>query len=172
MAIWMVGFLIFLIGQRLIELFIAKRNEAWMKRRGGIEIGDKHYKWFILLHTLFFMSMLVESIVRNNHDIQLNYVLFSLFIMLQIGRVWCIYSLGRFWNTKIIVIPHVHLIRSGPYRYLKHPNYVIVAMELIVIPLFLTAYITALIFPFLHILLLMVRIPSENRALNEQAISP
>lgn len=168
----MVGFLTFLIGQRLIELFIAKRNEHWIKRRGGVEIGDKHYKWFIVLHTLFFISLIVESIVRNNLYIQLNFALFILFIILQIGRVWCIYSLGRFWNTKIIVVPNVHLIRSGPYRYLKHPNYVIVAMELIVIPLLLMAYLTAIIFPLLHILLLMVRIPSENRALNERAISP
>lgn len=166
----MFGLLIFLIGQRFIELLIARRNEQWMKSRGGIEIGENHYKWFILLHTLFFISIIVEGMVRNNLYIQLNYVLFTLFIILQIGRIWCIYSLGKFWNTKIIVIPGVHLIRSGPYRYVKHPNYIIVAIELIVIPLFFMAYVTAIIFPLLHILLLMIRIPSENRALNEQAI--
>src|SRR5690625_7035456 len=83
----MVGFLTLLIEQRLIELFIAKRNEHWIKRRGGVEIGDKHYKWFIVLHTLFFISLIVESIVRKNLYIQLNSALFILFIILQIVSI-------------------------------------------------------------------------------------
>ncbi len=75
------------------------------------------------------------------------------------------HTLGRFWNTKIIVLPGVTVIKKGPYRYIKHPNYVIVAVELFVIPLLIGAQLTAFLFPILHLLLLRVRIPSEEKAL-------
>ncbi|MGM8365386.1 isoprenylcysteine carboxyl methyltransferase family protein [Virgibacillus sp. W0181] len=166
MEYWILtGLLLFIICQRFIELIIAKRNEEWMKQRGGLEVGEKHYKWFIILHTLFFLSIIVEALFGRKEIITINFFLLFIFLLAQFGRVWCIYTLGRFWNTKIIVLPKVALIKKGPYKYVKHPNYIIVGIELLLIPLLFGAIWTALIFPLLHILLLFIRIPEENAAL-------
>lgn len=171
MPIWVWFFIGFIICQRLVELMIAKQNEQWMRERGGIEQGANHYKWFIILHILFFVSIFTEISMNGFVDLQVNYFLLFLFACTQIGRVWCIYTLGRFWNTKIIVLPGVSLIKKGPYKYVKHPNYIIVAVELLIIPMLLGAYITMIIFPILHILLLWIRIPSENKALDKKVLS-
>jgi methyltransferase len=152
--------------QRLVELVIARSNEKWMKDRGAIEKEVDHYKWFIILHTLFFISILVETLLNDNKTLPLNYTLLTIFILTQLVRIWCISSLGRYWNTRIIILPGVHLVSKGPYKYVKHPNYIIVGIELFVIPLLFGAIITAVIFPLLHILLLTVRIPAEEHALN------
>ena len=171
MAIWMWMMLLIIISQRLGELVIAKNNEKWMKERGGIELGEGHYKWFIILHVFFFVSLFFESTLYNQVNRSLNYLLLFLFIVTQLGRVWCIASLGRFWNTKIIILPNVTLIRNGPYKYVKHPNYIIVGMELLIIPLMFGSYITAIVFPVLHYILLRVRIPKENKALESVTLN-
>lgn len=159
--------LIFIALQRITELMIAKRNEQWMKKRGGIERGKEHYKWFVIVHTLFFLSILLEVDLRDYSGFKINLLLLTIFVLLQIARVWCITSLGRFWNTKIIILPSELLVEKGPYKYVKHPNYIIVGLELFFIPLLFNAYVTALIFPILHLLLMTIRIPIENKALAE-----
>lgn len=88
-----------------------------------------------------------------------------MFLLVQAGRIWALTSLGEFWNTKIIVLPEARPIKRGPYRYLKHPNYVIVSIELLVIPLLFHAYMTAVIFTILNGYLLSIRIPAEEQAL-------
>lgn len=160
----------FIVIQRFIELRIAKNNEKWMKDRGGIEVGEKHYKWFIVVHTLFFIALFSEVMISSKPVYSVNIILLMLFILVQIGRMWCIQSLGRFWNTRIITLPGVALIKRGPYKYVKHPNYIIVAVEFIVIPLLFGAIITAIVFPILHAILLSVRIPSENKALAKNVV--
>ncbi|MDY0405737.1 isoprenylcysteine carboxylmethyltransferase family protein [Virgibacillus sp. 179-BFC.A HS] len=112
MAMWMWVVIFFIICQRLTELAIAKSNEKWMKARGGIETGNEHYKWFILLHCLFFLGIIAESLYRNQSSLAPNMLLLSLFLVTQLVRVWCIQTLGRFWNTKIIVLPRVALIKK------------------------------------------------------------
>ncbi|WP_087971492.1 isoprenylcysteine carboxyl methyltransferase family protein [Oceanobacillus rekensis] len=166
MAVYMWVLFVIIILQRVIELFIARNNEKWMKHRGAIEKEVEHYKWFIILHTSFFISILVETFLNDNKTLPLDYTLLTIFILTQLVRIWCISSLGRYWNTKIIILPGVQLVNKGPYKYIKHPNYIIVGIELLVIPLLFGAIITAVIFPLLHILLLMIRIPAEERALN------
>lgn len=165
MTTWMWFFIMAVIAQRLAELSIAKSNEKWMKRMGGIEKGEKHYKWFILLHSSFFISIIVETSLKNHVLTEVNYMLLFIFLAAQAGRVWCMLSLGKFWNTKVIVLPGVALIKKGPYKYVKHPNYIIVAVELFVIALLVGAQLTAFLFPILHLFLLKVRIPSEEKAL-------
>src|SRR5690625_7650695 len=108
---------------------IAKRNEQWMKKRGGIERGKEHYKWFVIVHTLFFLSILLEVDLRDYSGFKINLLLLTIFVLLQIARVWCITSLGRFWNTKIIILPSELLVEKGPYKYVKHPNYIIVGLR-------------------------------------------
>ncbi|WP_077326606.1 isoprenylcysteine carboxyl methyltransferase family protein [Virgibacillus siamensis] len=169
MSVWIWLFILVVILQRIIELFIAKQNEIWMKGRGGVEKGEKHYKWFILLHCFFFLSMMTEVVVDGTSNMNFSYFWFSVFLLTQMCRIWCIQSLGRFWNTKVIILPGVALIRKGPYKYVKHPNYIIVAIELFVIPFMIGAQVTAVIFPILHIMLLRVRIPREEKALRNAA---
>ena len=159
-------FMLFVIIQRLVELRIARNNERWMKNRGGVELASDHYKWFLILHTFFFLAVLIEVYVQSlHHAITPNWFFLWLFILTQVGRVWCIASLGRFWNTKVIVLPNVVLLKKGPYRWLRHPNYIIVLIELFIIPVMFHAYFSAVIFPTLHILLLTIRIPAEEAAL-------
>lgn len=155
-----------LLIQRLFELYIANQNELWMKARGAVEFGGRHYKYFIFLHAAFFLCLSWE--VHYNGFVFFPF-LFLLFIVLQICRIWCILSLGRFWNTKIIVLRNVLHIRRGPYRYVRHPNYWIVLLEFLVIPFMFGAYWTGMLFPVLHMLLLLVRIPSEEKALGRRA---
>ncbi|WP_337018780.1 isoprenylcysteine carboxyl methyltransferase family protein [Oceanobacillus massiliensis] len=172
MAVYMWILFTVIVLQRLIELVIARSNERWMKERGAIEKEADHYKWFIRLHTLFFISILLETWLNNNIDYPLNYTLLAIFILTQLVRIWCIYSLGRFWNTKIIILPGEELVSKGPYKFVKHPNYIIVGIELFVIPLLFGAIYTAIIFPLLHIMKLTVHIPAEERALNEVQLQP
>ncbi|MFA1820753.1 isoprenylcysteine carboxyl methyltransferase family protein [Virgibacillus oceani] len=171
MGVFLWTLFVLIIIQRLIELKIARRNEKWIKRKGGVEIGKEHYKWFVLIHSLFFLSILIETTLRDGAILPFNYILFLLFLLTQAARIWCVLSLGKFWNTKIIVLPGSSLVKKGPYKYVKHPNYIIVGIELFIIPLLFGAYITAVVFPILHILLLRIRIPCEEKALN-RAIRP
>ncbi|WP_404452806.1 hypothetical protein LG329_01435 [Virgibacillus necropolis] len=166
MTTWIWVLLAVVICQRLIELVIARKNEEWMLRQGGVERGAEHYKWFVAVHALFFISIIVECLLRNNPIESINYFLFSIFILTQLARVWCITSLGKFWNTKVIILPGASLRTTGPYNYIKHPNYLIVGIELFVIPLLIGAPITAITFPLVHIFLLIKwRLPIEDKAL-------
>ncbi|HLR23353.1 MAG TPA: isoprenylcysteine carboxylmethyltransferase family protein [Pseudogracilibacillus sp.] len=150
------------IAERLVELKIAAKNESWMKQHGGFEVGKGHYKLFIIMHVAFFLSLMVEL---QYITVGFHISLFILFMLVQLCRVWCMLSLGRFWNTKIIVLPSVAVIKTGPYKYMKHPNYVIVFAELFLLPAMFGALWTASLFPLLHMSLLSVRIPLEDKAL-------
>lgn len=166
MPIWIVVIFTVVILQRLAELWIAKKNERYLKSKGAIEFGSEHYKWFIIVHFAFFITLIFEMTLIGHIAPTINPFLLILFIMTQIIRVWCLTSLGVYWNTKIIILPNRSLVKTGPYKYVNHPNYIIVGIELCTIPLLFGAYVTALIFPLIHILLLTVRIPLENKALH------
>ncbi|MCP3025902.1 isoprenylcysteine carboxyl methyltransferase family protein [Halobacillus sp. A5] len=157
---------LFLVSQRLVELVIAWRNKKWMLKRGGKEVEAGHYHLFIWLHALFFTALFAEWYFLKEETLWLAPFLMISFLILQALRIWCIASLGRKWNTRIIVIPGEPLIERGPYQFVKHPNYVIVFFELLIIPLIFQAFVTAVIFPLLHLIVLSVRIPAEERALS------
>lgn len=163
MIFWI--FITLLIAQRLIELRIAKRNEKWILSQGGYEVGNSHYKYIVLIHILFFISLLFEVVYFGKELSPFYPFLFFLFAITQLGRVWALQSLGMFWNTKIMILPSSQVQAKGPYKYFKHPNYLIVAMEFILIPFLFGAYITALVFSALNLLVMAVRIPTEERAL-------
>ncbi|MBT2639035.1 MULTISPECIES: isoprenylcysteine carboxyl methyltransferase family protein [unclassified Bacillus (in: firmicutes)] len=163
-------FLIFIgliIFQRLTELVIARKNEAWMKAQGAIEFGQGHYPAMVSIHTAFFIFFILEVIFFDKNLSGYWPALLALFIFTQVMRIWSLSSLGRFWNTKIIILPGANVIKRGPYKIIKHPNYLIVAIELIVIPLMFNAYITMAVFTLLNILILSIRIPAEEKALRE-----
>lgn len=157
--------LIIVISERAMEFYIARKNEEWMKQRGGIEVGEKHYPLFIIVQACFFFSFILEV-----HSIERIFIpsLFFLFLILLLGRIWCIIALGRFWNTKVIVVPNVIRMKRGPYRLFRHPNYAILILETLTLPLMFGAIKTAILFTCLQFALLFVRIPCEERALRGQ----
>ncbi|MBO8164398.1 MAG: hypothetical protein H0Z34_11860 [Brevibacillus sp.] len=150
--------------QRVVELKIAARNAAYVRAHGGYEVGAEHYKYIVALHTAFLLSLLCEVWWLNRPLSPYWYLPFSLFLLAQVGRYWCISSLGKLWNTRIMILPGSDLVRRGPYRFLRHPNYLIVGVELLTLPLVFSAYLTALVFSLANLwLLLKVRIPAEER---------
>ncbi|MBP2241300.1 methyltransferase [Cytobacillus eiseniae] len=158
-------FISLLICQRLAELVIAKRNEQQMKQLGAVEFGQSHYPFIVAVHSLFFLAFMIEVIVLKKAISPTWPVLLPIFLALQVGRVWALSSLGKYWNTKIIVMPNAEIVKRGPYRYIKHPNYLIVTLELIIIPLLFQAYFTAIVFTILNAVILAIRISAEEKAL-------
>lgn len=156
-------FIIFLILLRIAELLLARSNEKWILQRGAVEYGQKHYLLIVMLHVFFFVSLIAEYLIAEPASYSLS-LLLLLFIILAL-KIWTILSLGKFWNTKIYHIPDYPLIKKGPYRYLKHPNYILVIAEIAVIPLIFHLYYTAVLFTVLNAFMLTVRIKEENRAL-------
>ena len=153
--------------QRLIELLIARRNEKWMLSQGAFEAGAAHYPIMVTMHVAFFISFLLEVVVLGRSLSPFWMVLLGIFLLTQMARIWCLLSLGKFWNTKIIILPGADVVRRGPYRWLRHPNYLIVSMELLVLPLLFGAYFTAILYSLLNVWMLSVRIPAEEKALKE-----
>ncbi|WP_426595888.1 isoprenylcysteine carboxyl methyltransferase family protein [Cellulomonas sp. McL0617] len=157
--------------ERLAELVVAKRHATWAFAHGGVETGQRHYPPMVALHTGLLVACLVEVQVADRPFLPaLGWTAFALVLASQGLRWWCIATLGNLWNTRIIVVTGVALVRRGPYRLLRHPNYVAVAVEGAALPLVHTAWVTALAFTVLNaILLLGFRIPAEERALRSVA---
>lgn len=152
--------------QRLIELLLARWNTQRLIAAGGVEFGRSHYPMMVALHTAWLFGLWWFG--RSN---PIDPVLLGVFILLQAGRIWVIASLGRRWTTRIIVLPDAPLVASGPYRWLKHPNYLIVALEIAVVPLALGMPVFAAVFTLLNAFVLYQRIRTENAAL-AQAMEP
>jgi len=153
--------------QRLTEVIIAKRNEKWMLAQGAYEVGNSHYPYMVTMHISFFLFLIVEVVTNNNGISPLFPLFFTLFVAVQALRIWCIRSLGTFWNTKILILPHAHVVRKGPYEYMRHPNYAVVCLEILLLPIMFQAYFTAFCFTLLTITMLSVRIPVEEKALSD-----
>lgn len=151
--------------QRLAELVHAKRNERRLRDRGGVEVGAAHYPLFILLHG----SWLIVLALVVPWDASVKWVLIVVFLILQVGRLWVIASLGPYWTTRIITVPNVPLVRSGPYRWLKHPNYLVVALEIPLLPLVAGQVWLAIGFGVANLALLAWRIRVENQALADRS---
>lgn len=161
------GFTGFVILQRLTELFIAKRNAGIMFGRGAEEIDRKGYKYVVMMHILFFISLITEKIILQTILSPLWYLFLIFFLLAQVFRYWSIISLGSFWNTRIIILKGSKLIHRGPYKYFTHPNYLAVITEIAVIPLIFSCYITAGVFSLLNIFVLRRRIKIEEASLKE-----
>ena len=147
--------------QRVAELIYARRNERNLLAAGGIETGARHYPLFVMLHAgwLGALALLIEA------DRPVSALLLAVFVLLQAARIWIVATLGRFWTTRIITVPDQPLVTAGPYRFLRHPNYVVVVGELAILPLAFGAWGLALLFSVLNGLLLAHRIRVENAAL-------
>jgi methyltransferase len=155
-----------LIAERLIELRIARRNTSELLSRGAKEFGADHFYLFFLLHTAFFLSLLLEFVLRKEPLAFAWQSLLIGFVLTEALRLWMMQSLGRRWTAKVIVVPNEALVVTGPYRFIPHPNYLVVVLEFVIVPLIFDLYWTAAIFSVLNLVLLLgVRIPIERRAL-------
>jgi methyltransferase len=153
--------------QRLLELTYSRRNEIRLRARGAVERGRGHYPVIVAIHTLWLVSTLVEGLLRGPEPPAWWPLPLAAFLLVQPLRYWAIFSLGVNWNVRVLVVPGGKLVRRGPYRYFPHPNYVVVAVEVLTFPLIFGAWITAIVFSLLNAALLYVRIQTENRALRE-----
>ena len=168
----MIGYLALILAtgvERLVELVISKRNARWAFDRGGIEYGRGHFPAMVALHTGLLIACVAEVYLLDRPFIPwLGWPMLALVVLCQAGRYWIISSLGHQWNTRVIVVPGLGRVERGPYRFswMRHPNYIVVAIEGIALPLVHTAWVTAIVFTVLNaVLLLAFRIPTENRAL-------
>jgi methyltransferase len=162
MAITLLHWVLLLVAlQRLAELAVATRNTRKLKARGGIEVGDGHYPLIVGLHAAWLASLLIFVPAGMQPD----FLLLGVFGLLQAARIWVIVSLGPFWTTRVITLPGAPLIRRGPYRLLRHPNYVVVAAEIAVLPLAFHAWPVAVVFSILNATVLFWRIRIEEAAL-------
>ena len=155
--------------ERLIELRVSARNARWAFERGGRESGRGHFPPMVALHTGLILACALEPLLAQRPFVAALAIPCAVLALAAQGlRWWCIGTLGERWNTRIIVVPGLPLVARGPYRFLPHPNYVVVALEGVVLPLVASAWVTALVFTVLNaVLLLRFRIPAEERALRE-----
>ncbi len=172
----MIAFLLLILAtgaERIAEVVVSRRNAAWAFARGGVEYGKRHFPWMVALHTALLLGALAEVLMLNRPFLPLlGWPMLAIALLSQLARYWVISTLGRQWNTRVIVVPGLPRVERGPYRYtwLPHPNYLIVVIEGIALPLVHSAWITALAFTVLNaVLLLGFRIPTEDRALRELA---
>ena len=156
--------------ERLAELVVARRNERWSRERGALETGAGHYPAMVVLHTGLLAGALIEVWSAGRPFLPaLGWPMLALVVFSQGLRWWCIRTLGRQWNTRILVVPGLPRVSDGPYRLLPHPNYVAVVVEGFALPLVHTAWVTALVFTALNAVLLRARIRAENAALHALA---
>ncbi len=157
-----VAFLGFLIGERLLELVIAGRNTRRALARGAVEVGASHYPLIIALHVAWLVA-----ICAAGYDRTPSWPMLAVFAALQVFRAWTIASLGEHWTTRIIV-DDAPLVVSGPFRWFRHPNYMVVVGEIFVAPMVLGLWWIAVVFSILNALVLAVRIGTEERALTHK----
>jgi len=154
---WLIAFIVV---QRIAELFYARRNAAQLIARGGMEFGGADYPFMVALHVAW-----LAGLFAFGRDQPVNLWWLAVFVLLQAGRAWVLLSLGAHWTTRVIVLPGHPLVRHGLYRVLRHPNYLVVALEVAVAPLALGLPVLAAVFALLNAAVLARRIRVENAAL-------
>lgn len=164
--IWYTALVLAVAGERLAELAVALRNTRWALARGGTESGRGHYPAIVALHTALLAGCLAEAGPAGRPFVPLlGWTMVAVVVAAQALRWWCIRTLGHRWNTRVIVVPGLPLVTGGPYRLLRHPNYVAVAAEGIALPLVHGAWVTAVLFTVLNAALMAVRVRCEESAL-------
>ena len=154
--------------ERGVELLISKRNARLAMEQGGIEVGQRHYKAMVLLHSLFLPACLLETVLLERPFHAVLGLGMLLLALASMGlRYWAVSSLGTRWNTRVVVVPGLQAVTQGPYRWIRHPNYVAVVIEIFALPLIHGAWWTAACFTLLNFFLLKTRIRVEEEALQQ-----
>ncbi|HZA12379.1 isoprenylcysteine carboxyl methyltransferase family protein [Mycobacterium sp.] len=152
--------------ERVAELVVAKRNLTWSRVHGAVEFGARHYPAMVVLHGGLLAGCLGETIGLHRPFLPaLGWSMLAIVVAAQGMRWWCIATLGRQWNTRVVVVPGATRVADGPYRFVSHPNYVAVVVEGVALPMVHTAWVTALVFTALNAVVLRTRIKVENAAL-------
>ncbi|MEE2750726.1 MAG: isoprenylcysteine carboxyl methyltransferase family protein [Myxococcota bacterium] len=154
--------------ERFVELLISKRNARLALEQGGIEVGQRHYKVMVLLHSVFLPACLIEVLALGRPFHLVIGLSMFLLVLCSMGlRYWAVTSLGTRWNTRVLVVPGLQAVTRGPYRWIRHPNYVAVVIEIFALPLVHGAWWTAASFTVLNFFLLKTRIRVEEEALKK-----
>ena len=152
--------------ERLAEMVVSARHARWAIERGGVEYGQAHFPVMVSMHAALLVACVVEVVAADRPFLPwLGWPMLAVVLAAQALRWWCIVTLGNQWNTRVIVVPGLPLVSAGPYRWLRHPNYLAVALEVTALPLVHTAWMTAAIFTVANAAVLSVRIRVEERAL-------
>lgn len=151
--------------QRVAELAYASRNTKRLLAGGAVEVAREQHPFFVALHAAWLLTLLLTVPWTAQPD----WALLGVFALLQFARLWVIRSLGPYWTTRVLTLHSAPLVRSGPYRFVRHPNYAIVALEIAVLPLAFGAWIVAAVFSAANAALLAWRIKEEDRALDARA---
>jgi methyltransferase len=163
------AFIALLVAERLLELVISARNARRVFALGGRELGQRHFRVMTVLHTAFLVSCVAEVLLLDRaFPGALGWTALAVALAAQGLRYWAIFTLGHRWNTRIIFLPGATPITSGPYRFIRHPNYLAVIMELAAVPLIHGAWLTAIGFSLANALMLLVRIRAEEAALGAE----
>ncbi len=160
---------LFLVVARIAELIYSKTSYNWLLNQGGKEYGQKQYPYMVLLHLSWFIALPIEKEWGSDSIFTWDYLTVMACMALTLGMIIRLYSisiLGKYWCTKVVVIPNQPIINSGLYKYLRHPNYYGAWLEVLFVPLIFKLYLTAILFATLKIPLLYSRIKTENKALN------
>lgn len=167
----MIAYLLLLVlvaCERMVEIRRSNRNVVWAMERGGIEIGQRHFRVMTAVHALFLPTCALEVWLFGRPWVPvLGVSMLAVALLAQALRWWAITTLGPRWNVRTVVVPGEPVVTGGPYRFVRHPNYVAVSLEFMVIPLIHTAWLTAGLFSLVNLPLLAIRIRSEERLLAE-----
>lgn len=162
------GLLALVVVERLFELRLARRNLRWAEERGGVEAGAGHFPVMVAVHTLFLIACPLEVWLLQRPFVPALALSMTLLLAATMGlRYWAVKTLGVRWSPRVVVVPGLPAVDAGPYRYLRHPNYLAVVLEIIALPMVHGAWITAVVFSVANAALLAVRIPVEEEALAE-----
>jgi methyltransferase len=165
--------LLMVAAERVAELVTSQRHLRWARERGALESGQGHYPVMVVLHIALLVGCLVEVRALDRPFVAwIGWPMLAVVAAAQVLRWWCIGTLGSQWNTRVVVVPGLPLVHRGPYRWLRHPNYVAVVAEGVALPLVHDAWLTAVVFTALNSVLLSVRIRCENRLLAVASPSP
>ena len=148
--------------ERLVELRISERHRRLLLTEGGVEVGAQHYPLIVALHAAWLGAIIIRAPVYES----ISWFPLGLFVCLQPIRIWILLSLGKYWTTRVITVPNAPLIKRGPYRYFSHPNYILVAAEIALLPLAFGEEGVALIFSVLNAVLMIMRLSVETPALS------
>ncbi|ANW65416.1 hypothetical protein BCA37_19170 [Mycobacterium sp. djl-10] len=166
-------FILAVAAERVVELVVSRRNTRWSMAHGGREFGRGHYPVMVAMHTLLLVSCVVEVWGWHRPFIAwLGWPMVAVVVVSTLVRWWCVATLGKHWNPRLIVIPEAPLIQGGPYRWIHHPNYTAVIAEVAALPLVHSAWVTAIVFSVANALVLTVRIRTENAALGYHGATP
>ena len=158
---WLWAIVVAVALQRLCELVLARRNTVRLLAQGGREHGASHYPAIVALHAAWLACLIVFLPPQT----QPNFYWLALLLLMQLARFWILVSLGARWTTRIIVLPGAPLVARGPYRWMRHPNYAVVVVEIVALPMVFGAMWIAIVFSILNAAVLFWRIREEDRAL-------